>query len=105
MIFKTNVKYANLISMILFSTIIAQNEVPTITNISIEINKINQSVTTQYDLDDTDDDSIQVALNIFRNDNQKGPTPTFVTPGAITPRQPHQSQFAYSYPRKIDHMD
>jgi DNA invertase Pin-like site-specific DNA recombinase len=42
---------------------------------------------------------------LYKYLRMKGPIPTFVTPEAITPRQPRQSLFACSYPRKIHHMD
>jgi hypothetical protein len=61
-------KHTILFFMFFFGIVNAQNNVPVITNISIDIISCDQCVRVRYELEDMDNDSIQIDLNIFCND-------------------------------------
>lgn len=63
------IRYIKIVFIFFFGTVIAQNEVPAITYMSIQVNNENHFIMIHYDLYDTDDDSIQVGLKIFCNDS------------------------------------
>jgi len=63
-------KRMTLLLMVLFSQILAQNNVPIISNLSTVVDPVNQTVTFQYDLWDDENDDMHVYLSISDNSGE-----------------------------------